>query len=180
MSIEEINLENLGGTRKNIKSGDVFVFKPKKHPYYYGVVINSDASIFTAKGLLHIQFFNLNSENGNSVPDDLHCAKLLIPPILTNKLGWRKGYFKTIGNVDIKDFISVQNAAFFYYNGKIFDDSSNQLPSPKSIEETGSFAITSYLNIDNLISLALEIPLAVTPPDNWNPYWYKEELSNLI
>ncbi len=180
MSIEKINLENLGGSRKVIKTGDVFVFKPKKHPYYYGVVINSDANIFTAKGLVHIHLFNLNSEKGNSVPDNLHCSKLLIPPILTNKLGWRKGYFKTIGNIAVKDFMSAKNATFFYYNGEIFDDNSNQLLVPKSIEETGSFAITSYLNIDNLISLALEIPLAVTPPDNWNPYWYREKLLNLI
>jgi hypothetical protein len=161
MNTEKINLENIGSSRKAIKTGDVFIFKPKERLFYYGVVVNSDASIFTAKGLIHIHLFNINSEKGDSIPNNLYHSELLVPPILTNKLGWTKGYFKTIENVAIENFPLVKNATFFYYNGKIFNDNSNELPKPKSIEETGSFAVTSYLNIDNLISLSLEIPLAV-------------------
>jgi hypothetical protein len=176
MNEEKINLELLGTSSKRIMTGDVFVLRPKGHLLYYGIVANTNATMFSAKEIIHVQIFDYKSDVIQEIPDSLNKYPLLIPPILTNKLGWKKGYFKIIGNVSINNFMSVKEAAFFYYNGEIFNDNSQQLPKPYSIETTGSFSITSYLNIDNLISLRLGIPLAVTSPENWNPYWYQEEL----
>ena len=176
MNEEKINLELLGNSSKIIRTGDVFVLKPKNHPFYYGIVANVNATMFGAKEIIHIQIFDYKSEVVQEIPDSLDKYPLLIPPILTNKIGWKKKYFKSIGNIPVNNFISVRNASFFYYNGEIFNDSSHPLSKPNSIETTGSFSVTSYLNIDNLISLRLGIPLAVAPPENWNPYWYQEEL----
>lgn len=176
MNEEKINLELLGNSSKIIKTGDVFVLKPKNHPLYYGIVANASATMFSAKEIIHIQIFDYKSDVVQEIPDSLDKYPLLIPPILTNKIGWKKKYFKSIGNIPVDNFISVKNASFFYYNGEIFNDSSQPLSKPYLIETTGSFSVTSYLNIDNLISLRLGIPLAVAPPENWNPYWYQEEL----
>jgi hypothetical protein len=177
MNKEKINLEFLGISRKKIITGDVFVMKPRKLNYYYGIVANADAKIFSAEGLLHIHFFDFaTNDYDNNVPDELCDTNLLIPPVLTNKLAWQKGYFKTIGNTSTDKFRTIKEASFYYYNGEIFDDRSNQLDRPYSMETTGSFSITSYLNIDNIVSLRLGIPPAVSSPENWNPYWYQEEL----
>jgi hypothetical protein len=176
MNKEDINLEFLETSKKKIKTGDVFVVKPPKMKFYYGIVANSNANLFHVDGILHLQFFDFSTDDYGSISDKLHDSKLLFPPVLTNRLGWSKGYFKTIGNISIENFKTIKEASFYYYNGEIFDDNSNQLSQPYSLETTGSFAVTSYLNIDNLISLRLGIPLAVAPPENWNPYWYQEEL----
>lgn len=169
-------MEFLEISKKKIITGDIFVLKPPKMKFYYGIVANADAKMFSAERILHIHFFDFSTNDYNTVPNKLYDSNLLIPPVLTNKIAWQKGYFKTIGNVTIEKFRTIKEASFYYYNGEIFDDNSHQLSKPYSIETTGSFSITSHLNIDNLMSLRLGIPLAVSPPENWNPYWYQEEL----
>lgn len=175
-----INLEHLENSRKNIHTGDVFVVKPKGEGYYYGVVANSNSNHFGVEGIIHIQIFNYCTEKIEGVPCDLYKYELLIPPILTNKLGWRKGYFKTIGSLDTNMFPSIKQAVFVdvIRSGYYFDDKSNQLDRIYSIETTGSFSIKSYLNIDALISLKLGIPLPVLPPEDWNPYYYLKNIDN--
>jgi hypothetical protein len=175
-----INLEHLANSRKNINTGDIFVLKPKGKDYYYGVVANANSNHFGIEDIIHIQIFNYCTEQIANVSDSLYKYDLLLPPILTNKLGWRKGYFKTIGHSDIKLFPTVKRAAFVdvIRTGYYFDDKSNPLDKIYSIETTGAFSIKSYLNIDTLISLKLGIPLPIEPPENWNPYYYLKNINN--
>lgn len=69
--------------------------------------------MFSAKEIIHIQIFDYKSDMVQEMPDSLDKYPLLIPPILTNKIGWRKKYFKIIGNIPINNFISIKNASFF-------------------------------------------------------------------
>ena len=90
MNEEKINLELLGNSSKIIKTGDVFVLKPKNNPLYYGIVANASATMFSAKEIIHIQIFDYKSDVVQEIPDSLDKYPLLIPPILTNKIGWKK------------------------------------------------------------------------------------------
>lgn len=94
MNEEKINLELLGTSSKVIRTGDVFVLKPKNHPFYYGIVANASATMFSAKEIIHIQIFDYKSDMVQEMPDSLDKYPLLIPPILTNKIGWRKNTLK--------------------------------------------------------------------------------------
>ena len=67
--------------------------------------------------------------------------------------GWSEGVFETVGNIPLGDGDVLDQHCFRRWNGKYFDECSNQLPGP--VEPVGDFGLHSFRTIDDDISDAL-------------------------
>lgn len=85
------NLLVLKPSRKRLVPGDIFALKPEGHPVYFGRVISTDARVGPFPGIL-IYIHNASSNVADDVPE-LRRESLLVPPLITNRLPWTKGYF---------------------------------------------------------------------------------------
>ena len=85
-------------------------------------------------------------------------GELLVPPLLTNRLPWTKGYFEVIENRPIGALDRLPQHCFADLAGRCFDERSNPLPGP--IEPVGVWGLKSFRTIDDEVSKALGLPLA--------------------
>jgi len=89
--------------------------------------------------------------------------ELLIPPIYTNRLGWVRGYFETIGNWPLASTDVLGRHCFWdtlrskYVNGR-----GDVIEAPH--EPCGECGLASYRIIDDEISDALGIARALADP----------------
>ena len=155
-----INLELLRPSRRRLAAGDVFVVKPIRHPFLFGRIIRTDAALF-GQGNLLLYFYDAWSDDAQDIPA-LARDRLLIPPVVTNRLGWSRGFFNHVENRPLTrgDVLSVHCfVSNVYRDGpRYFDEFRNQLPGP--VPPVGEAGLHSYRTIDDEISRALGIPLA--------------------
>ncbi|WP_405079952.1 immunity 26/phosphotriesterase HocA family protein [Paenibacillus chitinolyticus] len=101
MTEEFTELRILKRTRKSPRVGDIFVMEPKENLFYFGKVINANVvsknPLFNGGYLIYLYNYPATTKE---IPDHLSPNNLLIPPIVTNKQGWLKGYFETVGSRD--------------------------------------------------------------------------------
>lgn len=155
-----INLELLRPSRRRLAAGDVFVVKPIRHPFLFGRIIRTDAALF-GQGNLLLYFYDAWSDDAQDIPA-LDRDRLPIPPVVTNRLGWSRGFFNHVENRPLTrgDVLSVHCfVSNIYRDGpRYFDEFRNQLPGP--VPPVGEAGLHSYRTIDDEISRALGIPLA--------------------
>ena len=157
------NLRVLRPSRKAQQPGDVFVVQLPNLTYRFGRVIRTDATWTLAQGagpaILIYLYKTASNDAGLPSRDELHPGGLLLPPIMTNRLPWSKGYFDTIGHraLDQHDVLA-RHCFLSAARGTYFDDDGRSLPGP--IEPVGDFGLHSFRTIDDAISDALLIPRA--------------------
>ena len=155
-----VNLVQLGRSRRRLVPGDVFVVKPTGHDYLFGRVIRTDAAMF-GEGNILLYFYDAWSVDRSTIPALDH-RKLLIPPVITNRLAWSRGYFSHVENRPLLDDDVLPVHCFVshsYRDGpRYFDEFRRQLPNP--VPPVGDAGLHSYRTIDDAISSALGIPLA--------------------
>ena len=78
---------------------------------------------------------------------------MLIPPLLTNNVGWTRGYFQTIGNRQLAAGEALDQHCFDAYGDGYFDEYGQQLPAP--VQPVGVRAVHSFLTIEHELSVAL-------------------------
>ncbi len=89
----------------------------------------------------------------------LSCNDLLVPPMMTNRLPWSRGYFETVGYWPLDtDDVLPQHCFFSPVRGRYFDEAVNELPGP--VEPVGDYGLHSYRSIDDAVSEALGFPRA--------------------
>lgn len=152
-----INLNVLKKSRKRLHPGDVFVYQPKNHPYYFGRVIRTDFNIGPINNQILIYAFNECSANKEYQPE-LNPKNLLLPPLGINRLPWSRGYFETLYNKELVENEILQTHCFLKLNCKYVDEYGNILEKP--IEPVGSYGLSSYRSFDDKVSEKLGIPLA--------------------
>src|SRR5690606_1968335 len=117
-----------------------------------------DAKIRYMSDSILIYIFSIESET-KEPPEHLPVMRLLIPPLMTNRLPWSRGYFETIAHREFDAGERLPLHCFYSLTfKKYFDDSGNELP--KRSEPCGFSGLDSYRTIDDAISKALGIPLA--------------------
>lgn len=91
-------LRKLKASRRNPAVGDVFTFHlPDK--YGFGKVIRNDATAF---GFDDSNVVHLFAEFAQApLPTSFTNDELIFPPILINNTPWTRGFFQTIGNVEL-------------------------------------------------------------------------------
>jgi len=152
-----MNIAVLKKSRRRLKEGDIFVMLPPDGLYLFGRVIDMNARVFTDIGWNLVYFYKARSQEKTNVPD-LSRGKLLIPPLITNRLAWSLGYFEHVQHQPLAAQDRLPQHCFKDDRGWYFDERGNRLPGP--IEPVGQWSLWSYRTIDDAISQALGIPLA--------------------
>jgi len=149
------NLQVLKPSRKRLHAGDVFVLQPDER-YLFGRVINTNASAGWL-GCILIYVFRVRGTTKELPPrSELSPDKLLVPPIMTFRLMWSRGYFETIAEMPLELGDVLKQHCFRSYGGKYYDELSNELPGP--VEPIGVWGLSPYRSIDDEVSDALGIP----------------------
>ena len=85
-------------------------------------------------------------------------TNLLLPPIITNKQPWTKGYFETIANYPVRKDEQLEVHCFKDSRGWYFNEQGKRLQG--KTDPVGEWGLHSYRTIDDAISIALGIPLS--------------------
>jgi Immunity protein 26 len=152
-----MNLAVLSKSRRRPTPGDVFAMLPPGG-FLFGRVIDVDANAGGFEGSNLIYIFRARSQSKSAVPP-LTTSDLLIPPIMTNRLPWVRGYFELVdkGLLQLNDRLAqhcFRDALRSWY----FDEKGRQLKN--AVEPVGDWGLHSFRTIDDQISRALGIPLS--------------------
>jgi hypothetical protein len=90
--------------------------------------------------------------------EELNPGRLLVAPLLTNRLPWSRGYFDTVWSGDLSAEDVVLQHCFRDSRGWEFDDHGNRLD--RSVEPIGTYALDSFRTIDDAVCDALGIARA--------------------
>lgn len=161
------NLMVLEPSRRRQRVGDLFTLRPTSGPYLFGRVVRTDANAggFPSSNLIYI--FRVESDRPEP-PDraELNPSNLLVPPIMTNRLPWSRGYFQTIASWPIRPGEALARHCFEEprrppeYPHLYFDEYGASAELPGRVEPCGEWGLHSYLTIDDAVSSALAIPAA--------------------
>lgn len=110
-----IQLIPMKKSRKKPCDGDIFVLQPFPRRFYYGKVIQTDLQSTDSfiRGMLLIYIYNYNTTE-KKIVDHLEEKDLLIAPMVVNKQPWMKGFFETIGNVEVTE--TEKNVDFGFWD----------------------------------------------------------------
>lgn len=146
-------MHQLRPSRKRPKVGDIFEVEFDAGRLA-GRVIRTDALVFEdAPGLNLLYFFRDLAVAHDVKTMRLTTDNLLIPPVLTNNIGWRRGYFQTIGNRPLGAGEAFAQHCFDAYGDGYFDEYGQQLPKP--VQPVGMQGVHSFLTIEHELSVAL-------------------------
>lgn len=153
------NLRVLRPSRKAPQPGDIFTLSPRAGSYLFGRVISTDAAAGPMTGLILIYIFRGESRTPE-LPSHEHLSpdRLLVEPIMTNRLPWSRGYFETVGNRQLRANDRLPSHSFRDLRGRYYDEHDNELERPA--EPVGQHGVHSFRTIDDLVSDALGIPRA--------------------
>jgi hypothetical protein len=154
---EQTNLRILKPSRRKPRPGDVFAMQAPDDQYLFGRVISTEAEIGPMTDCILIYVFRARSA-AKKLPERTELApdKLLVPPIMTNRLPWSRGYFESLAAVPLEADDVLEQHCFRRSNGQYYDETNHELPGP--VEPVGDWALRSYRTIDDQLSDALGLP----------------------
>jgi len=161
-AIGEPNLRVLKRSRKKLQAGDVFAMLPPDGRFLYGRVIDTDANPLGVGGAILLYIYTVRSET-KTPPPRLALGDLLLPPLMTNRLPWSRGYFETVRSATLAAEDRLKQHCFREELGRrsgdwYFDERGQRLPGP--VPPVGEWCLHSYRTIDDAVCEALGIPLA--------------------
>jgi hypothetical protein len=155
-----MNLQVLKKTRRKPEAGDIFaMLPPDAGGYLFGRVIQTNANPLGVGGGILIYVYQPRSQGKETVPV-LFRDQLLIPPMITNRLGWSRGYFEFLEHHDLGRMDRLRQHCFKDSRGLFFDEQGSRLTT--EVPPVGEWGLHSYRTIDDEISSALGIPLSVS------------------
>ena len=154
---DQVNMSVLGKSRRPPEVGDVFAMLQSDGRFLFGRVIDTNANPLGVGGAILIYVYRVRSVGQVPVPR-LRRDELLLPPIMTNRQAWTRGYFKCVESRPLEPTDRLDRHSFRDSNGRYFDERGNRLSG--AIEPVGIWGLQSYHGIDDAISRALGIPLA--------------------
>lgn len=149
-----MNLAVLRSSRRAPRVGDIFVMLPPDGRFLFGRVISTDARPLRVGGGLLLYIYRVRSD-GKIPPSELRTSELLLPPLMTNRQPWIRGYFENVENrpVRAEDLLSVH--CFKDTRGYYFDESGT--PLERESTPVGRWGLQSFRTIDDAVSDALGI-----------------------
>jgi len=158
------NIRALKSSRKQPERGDVFVMQLPNERYLFGRVVLANVPQGSAPmpGANLIYIYDYQSSTPTPNESKLLPARLLIPPVWTNSLGWTKGCFQTISNLPLSDFDVLRQHCFRRVavtrdaQAKYVNERGTQLKHRS--EPCGEWGLVSYRWIDDHVSDAIGIP----------------------
>lgn len=161
-----VNLQFLKRSNKKPQVGDVFCLKVPTGHYLFGRVIFADVD--RNKGPMPtanlVYIYNYQSDVPVPNHGKMLLKDLLIAPVWTNRMGWTRGYFRTLENRPLlPSDVPPVHCFWDSVTKRYFDNSWNVLPSRS--EPCGSWGLVSYRWIDDHVSDALGIPRVPVDPN---------------
>jgi hypothetical protein len=138
--LARLTLRVLAPSRKRIRAGDVFAMLPKDGKgYLFGRVITTTAVAHGWDRMILIYVYRFRSKAKEAPPqEELSPDSLLVPPIMTDRLAWSKGFSETIANWPVEEGDRLPQHCFRDYAGAYYDEMSNRLRAPVIYEERGA------------------------------------------
>jgi hypothetical protein len=153
-------LRVLNASRKTPRPGDIFALSPAEDLYLFGRVISGDARVGRIPATL-IYIYSTRQSAMRPIPmDQLTPDGLLIPPILTNRLPWSRGYFQVVASMPLREGDRLADHRFRDVRGWLFDEFGE--PRPPTDTFVGSYGLDSFRTIDDAVSDAMSLPRART------------------
>ncbi|MCC6407003.1 MAG: immunity 26/phosphotriesterase HocA family protein [Planctomycetes bacterium] len=152
-----MNLRTLRPSRRPPRPGDVFALGLPDGTFLFGRVIRTDANpLGVGRGVL-IYVYHSRTSTRDAVPE-LSPDSLLIPPLITNRLPWSRGYFEFVEHRPLTPRDQLPAHSFRNSQGLCFDEFGRRIPD--AIGAVGEWGLHSYRSIDDAISKAIGIPLS--------------------
>ena len=152
------NMNIIKRSRKKVLLGDIFSFQILEGKFHWGRVVSLSANVGGFNDCVLIYIYKTTTQSGTTAPSSLSPDDLLLAPIATNELPWRKGYFQSVANQAIKDSDLLDVHCFYDVLFKsYFDDNAKRLD--RAHEPCGTYGLDSYKTIDDKLSEALNIEL---------------------
>lgn len=131
--------------------------------YLFGRVILADVPQERAPmpGANLIYIYDQQSSSMRPDLAQLRPGRLLIAPVWTNDLPWKKGYFQTVDHADVGDFDVLRQHCFLRASlspgatGKYVDESGFELKQMST--PCGEWSLVSYRWIDDRVSDAVGV-----------------------
>lgn len=153
-----MNLALLQPSRRVLENGDIFVMQPPDGLYVYGRVVDIEALAESdMSSCVLIYLYAKRSQLKRSIPRP-NPQKLLLPPLITNRLPWTRGYFEYLETRKLTPRDVLPQHCFSTPDDEYFDEKARPLKEP--VEPVGQAGLHSLKSIDDEVSLALGIPLA--------------------
>ena len=157
------NLRILRKSRKR-EPGDVFTYQLADLRFGFGLLVRADARfdpddpcVDGTTGMYLIYIYDAFSDSMSRVPS-LSKDKLLIPPLLTDRTPWTRGFFEKIAHWLLTPETRFDRHCFYSHAIKrYFDESGRTLR--KRFEPCGDRWIHSCFTIDQDICKALGLPV---------------------
>ncbi len=148
-------------SRKRLRPGDIFVVKPRGRDYLFGRVVDVDAHALQIGGAILIYVYDAWSTSKLEIPP-LSRDRLLIPPVMLNRLGWSRGFMETVEHrpLDPDEVLPVHCFVSHIYAAgpRYFNERHEERPGP--VEPVGTAGLASYRWLDDEISRTIGLPLA--------------------
>jgi hypothetical protein len=159
MSPVQTNMRVLNPSRKKNRAGSVFTLQMPDGLFSFGRLVSTDVNAGMGPGAQLIYVFSYRSQSKElPLRTELRSKKLLLPPLMTNRLPWTRGYFETIAEMPFEDGeILTQHCFRDSVFDRYRDEQGNELPGPT--EPVGRYGLHSFRTIDDAVSKALGIPL---------------------
>jgi hypothetical protein len=152
--------------RQRPKAGDVFCCLPPRGGFLYGRVVSTSARTAEDEppGLLLLYFYAVRSAAKLPIPT-LRRGDFLLTPILTNRLGFSRGYFEILERELSAEDVYPTHCFNFYFDEPrrapfFVDENGRRLARAPRGVPVGDAGVHSYRSIDDALSRALRIRLA--------------------
>jgi Immunity protein 26 len=157
------NLMVLVPSRRRVRAGDIFALRPSGRGYLFGRVIATDAAVGPIADVNLIYIFDYETVKP-SPPKDLTPDRLLIPPVVINRLPWSRGYFQHLEQRPITERERLPVHIFKSSHGRLYNEYGRRLDTLPTANRggpvTGQYGLHSFRTVDDEVSRALGIPLA--------------------
>lgn len=156
----EYELEVISPYRKKLLPGDLFAMKFDEDFYMHGRIINTEA-FWTPSGrdaglanLIYI-YDRIATHLEDYDVAELDPSRLLVSPIMTNRLGWSRGYFFVVTNLPLKPEELLAKHVFRKKANRdwYFDDAGNEVEAWDG--PIGLYGLASYSAVQLLVLDAL-------------------------
>lgn len=146
-------------TRKKRHPGDLFTFLMPDEKYRFIRYITDDALSGMGGPVNLLYVYDYASDRDVLPPRNSFVPpKLLIPPQLTNNLGWVRGYFRYVASWPLEQDEVLNEHCFQdqLWKDRYYDEYGTRLRNPVGI--VGSWGLASFATIDLDVSRVLGIP----------------------
>jgi hypothetical protein len=153
----QTNLQVMEPSPREPRVGDIFAMQLPDGSYLHGRVIATDALAGPSMPGSNLVYLYSERSPTEAAPDSsaLKPDRLLVPPLMTNRMPWKKGYFKTIANRALEPADVLPAHCFEDVRGYYYDEYSNR--RGHRTEPCGDWGLHSYLTIDDAVSQAVGI-----------------------